>query len=222
MFGYLLYMAPVILLSLIAQLLVSGSYKKYNKIKSRRGITGREAAALILESNGIRDIKINRIPGNLTDHYDPRDNTISLSDNVYDSDSVAAIGIAAHEAGHALQYKTGYSFIKLRMLILPVCSFGSRLGPILIFIGLILSSFEFFWAGIILFGAVAVFQLVTLPVEFNASVRAVKILESSGTLGSDELKGAKSVLTAAALTYVAALLTSLMQIMYYISRANRR
>lgn len=221
-YEYLLYMAPVILLSMWAQFMVSSSFKKYSKVASRKGITGREAAEMILNRNGINDVSIDRIAGNLTDHFDPRTNRISLSEAVYNATSVAAIGIAAHEAGHVVQHKTGYAFIKLRMAILPVCNIGSKVGPLLIILGLVLSSLQMFWAGIILFGAVAVFQLVTLPVEFNASSRAVAILESSGTLDSDELRGAKKVLSAAAITYVAALLTSLMQILYYISRANRR
>lgn len=222
MYNYLLYMAPVILLSMWAQFMVKSAFKKYSKVASRKGITGREVAEMILDRNGINDVGVDHVAGNLTDHFDPRTNRISLSDAVYNSTSVAALGIAAHEAGHVVQHKTGYTFIKIRMAILPVCNLGSKAGPILIILGLVLNSLELFWGGIALFGAVAFFQLVTLPVEFNASARAVSILESSGTLDSEELHGAKRVLSAAALTYVAALLTSLMQILYYVSRVNRR
>lgn len=219
---YLIYLAPVMLLSLIAQMLVSSSFKKYSKINSQRGLTGREAARMILDQNGLRDVQIQQIQGNLTDHFDPRSNVIRLSEPVYNSASIAAVGIAAHEAGHAVQHKTGYVFIKLRMAIIPVCNLGSSLAPILIIVGLLMNSLQLYYAGIIAFGAVAFFQLVTLPVEFNASRRAVAILESNRTLSADELKGARKVLSAAALTYVAALLTSVMQIFYFISRTNRR
>ncbi|HAN20558.1 MAG: hypothetical protein A2Y15_01025 [Clostridiales bacterium GWF2_36_10] len=220
--AYLLYMAPVLLLSLWAQFRVSSSFKKYSKVASQKGMTGREAARLILDQNGLSDVSVNQIGGNLTDHFDPRNNTISLSAPVYDSTSIAAIGIAAHEAGHAVQHKTGYAFIKLRMAIIPITSVGSKIAIPLIFIGIWLQMLQLFWIGIIAFGTVALFQLVTLPVEFNASHRAIAILKSNQTLDQNELKGAKRVLSAAALTYVAALLTAIVQLLYFISRANRR
>ncbi|PKM63121.1 MAG: peptidase [Firmicutes bacterium HGW-Firmicutes-21] len=219
---YLLYMAPVLLLSLWAQFRVSSSFKKYSKVASKRGMTGAEAARLILDQNGLRDVPVERIAGKLTDHFDPRTNVIRLSEPVYDSNSIAAIGIAAHEAGHAVQHKTGYVFIKVRAAIIPVCNVGSQIAPLLIIFGLWMSMFQLYWAGILLFGTVAFFQLITLPVEFNASRRAITILRSYRTLDLKELSGAKKVLSAAALTYVAALLTSMMQIFYFISLGNRR
>lgn len=219
---YLLFMAPVLLLSLWARFRVSSSFKKYSKVATRRGMTGREAARLILDQNGLSDTAINQISGDLTDHFDPRSNIINLSTPVYNSNSIAAVGIAAHEAGHAVQHKTGYALIKLRTAIIPICNIGSSITPFLFILGYLTHMTQFYWFGIIAFGMVALFQLVTLPVEFNASHRAVAILESNGTLDNEELKGAKRVLSAAALTYVAALLTSLMQIIYFIARANRR
>lgn len=219
---YLLFMLPGLLLSIWAQFKVKSSFKKYSKVNSERRLTGREAARMILDQNGMRDVEVEKIAGNLTDHYDPRQNVIRLSDPVYDSASIAAVGIAAHEAGHAVQHKTGYAFIKLRMSIIPICNLGSSLAPWLIILGLWMQILELYWAGIIAFSLVALFQLVTLPVEFNASKRAVLILESNGTLSANELHGTKKVLSAAALTYVAALLTSLFQILYFVSRARRR
>jgi Zn-dependent membrane protease YugP len=176
----------------------------------------------ILHQVPVYNVSVQQIAGELTDNFDPRNNTISLSAPVYDSASIAAIGIAAHEAGHAVQHKTGYEFIKIRAAIIPVCNIGARIAPMLIILGFILNMFQLYWAGIILFGSVAVFKLVTLPVEFNASKRAIAILESDGTLTFDELKGARAVLSAAALTYVAALLTSVMQLLYFLSLSNRR
>lgn len=219
---YLLFMLPGLLLSIWAQFKVKSSFKKYSKVNSERRLTGREAARMILDQNGMRDVEVEKIAGNLTDHYDPRQNVIRLSDPVYDSASIAAVGIAAHEAGHAVQHKTGYAFIKLRMSIIPICNLGSSLAPWLILLGLWMQILELYWAGIIAFSLVALFQLVTLPVEFNASKRAVLILESNGTLSANELHGTKKVLSAAALTYVAALLTSLLQILYFVLRARRR
>jgi hypothetical protein len=219
---YLMYMLPVLLLSFWARYKVSSSFKKYSKVASKRGITGREAARLILDRNGLSDVTVLQIKGELTDHFDPRDNTIRLSEPVFGSASIAAIGIAAHEAGHAVQHKTGYAFIKLRTAIIPVCNIGARYSFLLIMVGLIFSMLQLFWLGVILFGTVAVFQLVTLPVEFNASRRAVEILEATQTLDKSELTGAKKVLSAAALTYVAAMLTSIVQLFYFISLGGRR
>jgi Zn-dependent membrane protease YugP len=167
-------------------------------------------------------VDVRRIAGELTDNFDPRNNVISLSTPVYDSHSIAAIGVAAHEAGHAVQHQTGYWFIKVRTAIIPICNIGTSVSPLLIILGFMLQMTQLYWAGIILFATVALFQLVTLPVEFNASRRAIAILESNGTLTYDELKGAPAVLSAAALTYVAALLTSLLQLFYFLSLSNRR
>lgn len=218
---YLFYLMPVLVISIYAQIKVKSAYNKYSKIRTSKGFTGREAARTILDRNGCADVEIGRVAGELTDHFDPRTNVINLSTNVYDSSSVAAVGIAAHEAGHAVQHRTGYAFIKLRTAIIPICNLGSSVAPILILLGVMLGSLQLYWLGIIAFASIAVFQLVTLPVEFNASRRAIAILETNGTLNYEELKGAKKVLSAAALTYVAALLTSLMQLLYFISRVNR-
>jgi Zn-dependent membrane protease YugP len=219
---YLLYIAPAILLGLFAQIRVTSAFNKYSKVNAQRGLTGKDAARAILDRNGLYNVDIRRIAGELTDNFDPRSNVINLSTPVYDSHSIAAIGVAAHEAGHAVQHQTGYWFIKVRAAIIPVCNIGASISPLLILLGFFLNMVELYWLGIILFGTVAVFQLVTLPVEFNASKRAIAILETNGTLTQEELKGARAVLSAAALTYVAALLTSLLQLFYYLSLSNRR
>lgn len=224
-------MFPALLLGLWAQFLVKSRFNRFSKVMSSRGITGADAARMVLNAGGVYNVPINRISGHLSDHYNPKTNSISLSDSVHSSRSVAAIGVAAHEAGHALQYANNYAPIKMRMAIIPFCNLGSMLGPILIVIGFMISyageasialGQSIYLAGIILFSAVALFQLVTLPVELNASKRAIKALESGFVLENDELKGARKVLTAAALTYVAALVTSIMQIMYYASRYRPR
>lgn len=220
--NYLLFIAPAILLGLIAQIKVKTAFNKYSKVNAKSGLTGRDAARTILDRHGLYNVDVRPIGGELTDNFDPRTNVISLSTPVYGSNSIAAIGVAAHEAGHAVQHQTGYWFIKVRTAIIPVCSIGASLSPLLILLGYVLSWAELYWLGILLFATVAVFQLVTLPVEFNASRRAIAILESNGTLTYDELKGARAVLSAAALTYVAAMVTSLLQLFYYISLSNRR
>ena len=226
--GYLLFMLPALLFGLVAQHMVKSRFEKFSKIASRSGLTGAQAAQAVLNGGGVYNVKIGRVAGNLTDHFDPKKNSISLSESVYDSTSVAAIGVAAHEAGHALQYANDYSPIKLRMAIVPVCNIGSKIGPLLIIIGCVLSysgtvayetlGINLYLVGLVLFCTVALFQLVTLPVELNASKRAMESLERVGRLDSTELKGARKVLTAAALTYVAALVTSIFQILYYASR----
>ncbi len=227
-YGYIIYMLPALVISLVAQLLVKTRYSKYSKVASRRGITAHEAARAVLRAGGVHDVAIGRVAGSLTDHYNPQTNSISLSDSVHDSTSVAAIGIAAHEAGHALQYANGYVPIKLRASMVPVVRLGSFLGPLLIIAGFFISMTAtavspemgetVYLIGIILFSAVALFQLVTLPVEFNASRRAMQALKDGNILERDELSGARKVLTAAALTYVAALLSAVMEIFYYASR----
>lgn len=226
--SYLIYMLPALVLGMIAQMLVKSRFNKFSKIASRRGLTGAQAAQAVLNAGGVYNVSIGRVSGNLTDHYDPKSNSISLSDSVYSSTSVSAIGVAAHEAGHALQYAEDYSPIKLRMAIIPICNIGSNIGPLLIILGCFISyagmataeslGVTIYMAGLILFGTVALFQLITLPVELNASNRAMKALEMGGLLEHDELSGARKVLTAAAMTYVAALVTSIMQILYYASR----
>ncbi len=226
--GYLVFMAPAIIFGLVAQLMVKTSFSRFSKVASRRGMTGADAARAVLQAGGVYNVAINRVSGNLTDHYNPKTNSISLSDSVYGSTSIGAIGVAAHEAGHALQYANNYAPIKLRMAIIPVCNIGSMIGPLLIVIGFVLSysasvsSAEtgtmLYFVGLVLFGLTAIFQLLTLPVELNASNRAMKSLRRCRVLDEKELGGARKVLTAAALTYVAALVNSVMQVLYYASR----
>lgn len=212
--GYLIWMLPIIILSAIASGAVQSNYRKYSKVMTHRGFTGAQIAEQILQANGISDITVKKISGNLSDHYHPKEKYIGLSDGVYDSTSVAALGIAAHEAGHAVQYHEGYAPIKFRNALVPVTNFASTFSWILIFAGLLLSEIIAL-AGIVLFGITVLFQLVTLPVEFNASRRALAVLEV-GYLDEEELSGAKKVLTAAAMTYVVALLTSLWQLFRYV------
>jgi len=210
---YVILVLPAVLLSLLAQAKVSTTFSKYQKQISQRRMTGYDAARRILDSNGLSNVRIEQVSGNLTDHYDPRTNVIRLSDGVYNSPSIAAMGVAAHEAGHAVQHSVGYVPIKLRNSVLPLANIGSHASVPLALLGLLLGFEGLVNAGLILFGAVVLFQLVTLPVEFNASSRAVSILFSSGLIGEDEKKGVKKVLGAAALTYVAAALTSLMNLL---------
>lgn len=221
-YSYILYMLPAMLLAIWAQISVKSTFSKYQQIGNSRGMSGSDAARAILDANGLRHVRVERVPGSLTDHYDPRTETIRLSDGVYASTSVSAVGVAAHEAGHAVQHATGYGPLTLRNAIIPVCNIGSRIAPYLIMAGLIFSIVQLYLAGIAAFSLVALFQLITLPVEFNASHRALAALSQTGGMSSDDLRGAKKVLTAAAMTYVAALFTSFMQILYYLSRLNRR
>lgn len=221
-YSYILYMLPAMLLAIWAQISVKSTFSKYQQIGNSRGMSGSDAARAILDANGLRHVRVERVPGSLTDHYDPRTETIRLSDGVYASTSVSAVGVAAHEAGHAVQHATGYGPLTLRNAIIPVCNIGSRIAPYLIMAGLIFSIVQLYLAGIAAFSLVALFQLITLPVEFNASHRALAALSQTGGMSNDDLRGAKKVLTAAAMTYVAALFTSFMQILYYLSRLNRR
>lgn len=220
---YLILVLPAMLIALWAQIKVKSTYSKYSKQLSSRNRTAAEVTRQILDRNGLRNVRIERVSGSLTDHYDPRSNVIRLSDSVYGDTSVASIGVAAHEAGHAVQHATGYIPIKVRNAVLPVANIGSTLAFPLILIGIIFSFGPLVTAGIILFSAVLVFQLVTLPVEFNASRRAVATLESDYILEGDEVKGAKKVLGAAAMTYVASTLVAAMQLLrlVLISRRNR-
>lgn len=219
---YIVLVLPAILLGLWAQMRVKSTYARYSQVRASRGITAQQAARLILDMNGLQNIPIQRIAGSLTDHYDPSARVIRLSDSVYNSSSIAAIGVAAHEVGHAVQHATGYSPMKLRSAIVSVTNIGSTLSMPLILIGLVMNSSGLAMAGVALFSLVAVFQLVTLPVEFNASSRALATLESRDILSPQELFGAKSVLTAAALTYVAALVQSLAQLLRLILLVNGR
>ena len=206
----------MLILSTVAQAMVQSSYNKYSRVKNARGITGAEAAKMLLYSKGVYDVNIERCSGTLSDHYDPKANVIRLSDGVYSSDSVAAVGIACHEAGHALQYAQKYAPVKLRMALVPVCNFSSKLAVPLILIGIILSFAQLAYIGIIAFAVSTFFQLVTLPVEFNASRRAITIIGQENILYDSEKKGAKKVLSAAAMTYVAALAVSLANLLRFI------
>ncbi len=210
---YVILVLPAVLLSLFAQAKVSSTFAKYQKQISQRRMTGFDAARRILDSNGLSHIRIEQVAGKLTDHYDPKANVIRLSQGVYDSPSIAAMGVAAHEAGHAVQHSVGYVPIKLRNTVLPLANIGSHASVPIALLGFVLGIESLVSAGILLFSAVVLFQLVTLPVEFNASSRAVSILFSSGMIGEEEKKGVKKVLGAAALTYVAAALTSLMNLL---------
>lgn len=208
----IIVLIPALLFGLYAQFKVNSTYKKYSQIRNSRGLTGAEVARRILDSNGLYDIKVTHIAGQLTDNYNPRTNVVSLSDSTYNSTSVAALGVAAHECGHAVQHATGYFPLTVRSALVPVTGIGSSLGWIIILIGLLFGSYNLAMIGVILFSATAVFQAVTLPVEFNASSRALKTLESDYILEGDEIPYARKVLTAAALTYVAALVSSLAQV----------
>lgn len=219
---YLILVLPAVLLSLWAQTRVTSTYEKYSKYTVHNHITGSEAARRILNENGLSHIRVERVSGKLTDHYDPRNNVIRLSDGVYDSVSVAAVGVAAHEAGHAVQYGENYLPIKTRNTILPVANLGSNLAVPLAILGFIFGYEPLVSFGILLFGAVVLFQVATLPVEFNASSRAVKILSSTGMIFDEEEKGVKKVLSAAALTYVAAALTALMNLIRLILVFGKR
>lgn len=213
---YWVILVPAMLIALAAQIQVSSTFNRYSKVRSARGMTGAQAAEAVLRANGVSGVAIERVNGRLTDHYDPRSNTIRLSQGVYDSESVAALGVAAHEAGHAVQYAQQYGPIKVRTAVIPLCNIGSQLSILLIVLGLFLYYPPLFGAGVILF-AVAVFgQIITLPVEFNASRRAIATLESTRMLDAQELTGAKKVLRAAAMTYVAALLVSLAQLLRFL------
>ena len=213
---YVVLVLPCVLLSLWASANVNSTFRKYSRQYSSRRLTGAEAAQRVLSANGVSGVRIERISGNLTDHYDPRTNVIRLSDSVYDNTSTAAIGVACHEAGHAVQYAVGYGPVKLRSAIVKTTQLSSQASFIILMLGLVLYSQPILLLGIVLFGVVAFFQLVTLPVEFNASHRALETLEGEHILENEEMAGARKVLRAAALTYVAALLSSLLQLLRYV------
>ena len=215
---YLVLVLPCIILSMWASSSVNSTFKKYSTVYSYRRITGAEAAQRVLSANGVRNVRIERVSGNLTDHFDPKTNVIRLSDSVYSATSTAAIGVACHEAGHAVQYAQNYGPIKLRAAIIPVTNFGSKIAMPLILIGVLLSamgeiSYTFIYLGIAAFSLSLVFQLVTLPVEFNASRRAMQAIESANILTEEEQRGARKTLRAAAMTYVAATAVSLAQLL---------
>ena len=218
----LLIVLPAFFFSLWAQFKVNSTFEKYSKQRTRRGITGADAARRVLNENGLYDVRIEHIAGNLTDHYDPRAKVIRLSDSVYNSDSAAAVGVACHEAGHAVQHAKGYFPIKIRSAVVPATRFGSMLSIPLFMIGLIFASDALMLGGILLYTVVAFFQLVTLPVEFNASKRAMTAIKNAGFLSPDEYSSSRKVLSAAAMTYVAALATSLLTLLRLLVLANGR
>lgn len=224
---YIVLVLPCILLSLWASAHVNSTFKKYSKHFSSRGLTGAQAAQRVLSAHGVSNVRIEPVSGNLTDHFDPKANVIRLSDNVYNSTSTAAIGVACHEAGHAVQYAQEYYPIKIRNVIIPITNIGSKLAMPLILLGLFLSylenfSYTFIYIGIACFGLSLIFQLVTLPVEFNASKRALTAIEEHGILTESEFQGAKKTLSAAAMTYVAAVAVSLAQLLRLVLLFGRR
>lgn len=224
---YIVLVLPCLILSLWASAKVNSTFKKYSQQRTLRGLTAQEAAMRVLSANGVSGVRIERVSGNLTDHYDPRANVIRLSDSVYDNTSTAAIGVACHEAGHAVQYAQDYAPIKLRSAIIPVTNIGSKLAIPLILLGILFPGLGQFsdtiiYIGIACFGLSVVFQFATLPVEFNASHRALQTIESTGILTEEEQKGARKTLTAAAMTYVAATATALAQLLRLIVLFGRR
>ncbi len=218
----LILLLPALIVSAIAQYKISQAYRKYSRIDSQRGITGEQAASSILRANGIYDVDIELVSGQMTDHYDPRAKKLRLSRDVFYGTSIASIGIAAHEVGHAIQHNINYAPLILRNKIVPAVNFGSSFSWLLFFMGLILSVKQLLLIGIVLFSFTVVFQLVTLPVELNASNRAIKSIASMNLLSGEEVGGAKNVLFCAALTYVAAALMSIMSLLRLIALASRR
>lgn len=218
---YILVIAGAII-CMLASANVSMTFNRYKKVRTSTGITAQEAASRILSGAGISNVRIERISGDLTDHYDPRDKVLRLSDSVYGMSSVAAVGVAAHECGHAIQDNQSYAPLRWRNSIVPVVNIGSKLCWPVIILGLILSSLNLLWVGIALFGLTLLFQVVTLPVEFDASHRALKILGSSGILYENEVKGARKVLSAAAMTYVASTVSTILQLLRLVLLFGRR
>ncbi len=235
---YLIFVLPALILSLVSSAMVKSRFAQYNKVATSKGITGAQAAEILMRANGITDVRITHISGQLTDNYNPTNKTLNLSDATYSSTSIAAVGVAAHETGHAIQHKVGYGPLKLRSTLVPVANIGSRFGPVLAIAGLAfgasnqfseqLSIFQLITnIGLVLFGMSVLFYIVTLPVEFNASSRALKILKETGVFTeNEEIAGAKRVLTAAAMTYVASALTAIGSFLRLLlitnSRNNRR
>jgi len=217
---YFLFIAPAFLFSLWASWRTKANFKTYSKVPVSSGLSGAEAAARLLEGAGIRDVKITRSRGMLSDHYNPVNKSLALSDGVYDSRSLAAVGIAAHESGHAIQHAQHYGPLKLRSLLVPTAGIGSNIGYFVMLIGLFMSSQNMVLAGAVLFSAVLLFQLVTLPVEFDASKRAKALVVQQGIVGTNERRGMDKVLNAAAMTYVAAVASSLATLLYFLVRSG--
>ncbi|WMJ82097.1 zinc metallopeptidase [Clostridium sp. MB40-C1] len=212
---------PAMLISLWAQMKVKSAFYKYSRVRSINGYTGAQVARMLLDAEGLYDVPVQQIGGSLTDHYDPRGRVMRLSEDVYGSTSIAAIGVAAHETGHAIQHQKEYAPLQIRGAIVPLVNFSSNASWVIFFLGFILRIPSLVNIGIYLFSAVVIFQLITLPVEFDASNRALKILSQRGILYGDEVKGAKSVLTAAAMTYVAAALMAISQLIRLLALSNR-
>ena len=219
---YLILVVPTLILSVWAQIMVKSTFAKYSKIPCSRKITGQSAAAMLLQANRINDVRIEAVGGSLTDHYDPSSKTLRLSGPVHSNTSIAAVGVAAHEMGHAMQHATSWGPLVLRSSLVPVANIGSSARPWLAVAGIFLSFPLLINIGIILFGVAVLFYVVTLPVEFDASARAIKLLRENNILSNDELKGAQKVLTAAALTYVASALTAIMSLLRLVLLSRRR
>ena len=220
---FIMLVVPTMILSMVAQIMVKSAFSKYSQVRSSRNISGRDAAMMILKANSINDVAVEEVRGTLSDHYDPGSKKLRLSEPVFSKASIAALGVAAHEAGHAIQHAKGYTPLILRSTLVPAANIGSRFGPMMAIMGLFLSMPPLLNLGILLFAAAVLFYLVTLPVEFNASSRALAHLEKGNMLTAEELVGAKKVLTAAALTYVASALTAIMSLVRLIllSRGRR-
>ncbi len=220
-----LILIPALIFGAYAQFKVKSTFNKYSNVRNARGVTAAEVARQILDDNGLQHVAVAHISGNLTDNFNPKTNVVSLSDSVYNSTSVASIGVAAHECGHAIQHAQGYLPVKIRTALVPITNFGSSAGMIILLVGLLFASYNLAMLGILLYSLMAVFQLVTLPVEYNASNRALKTLERDGILYDDEVPAARKVLSAAALTYVAALVSTVSTILRYlfiVSNSRRR
>ncbi len=215
---YLMYMLPAIILMMAVQFYVNSAYKKWSRVPARSRMTGAQAAERLIQRGGLYQVSVEGVAGKLSDHYDPRSKKLRLSQGVFQGNSVASLAIAAHELGHAMQDQDGYFPLRLRAALVPAVNIGSYLGWILIIIGMLLRMTELAWLGVIVFSAGAIFALATIPVELNASARAKRLLVESGLIvGEDEQRGVNNVLNAAALTYVAALITAVLQLLYYVS-----
>ena len=219
---YLILVVPTLILSMFAQIKVKSTFSKYSHVRSSRNISGRDAALLLLKVNSINDVAVEPVRGTLSDHYDPGSKKLRLSEPVFAQTSIAAVGVAAHEAGHAIQHARGYTPLVLRSTLVPVANIGSSIGPWMAIAGFFFQFPLLINLGIILFGAAVIFYIITLPVEFNASARALAILRSNNVLTKEELRGAKEVLTAAALTYVASALTAIMSLLRLVLLSRRR
>lgn len=217
---YFVFLAPGLLLSLWASFKVKSTFRHYSQVPARSGISGAEAAAQLMRQKGITDVAVEPVEGFLSDHYDPSAKVLRLSPDVFHGRSLAALGVAAHEAGHAIQHATGYGPLKFRSWVVKPAQIGSNFGSFLCAIGLAMASTQMVWAGVVLFSAFVIFTLVTLPVEFNASSRAVQVLSSSNMIARDEVAGTRAVLNAAALTYVAGAISAIMQLVYFLFRAG--